>query len=109
MVTSTNTLIKPYATGDMACITACMQLQRSSQEYATTLRVAILLVVASYTGFWIPAAAAPARTALAFLCFLMVLTNLQAVERKLPPLMLTRHVWLIDFLAGSMVFCFVSL
>jgi len=108
-VASTGTFTQHFVTGNFSSATACLQFTRSSQQMATTMHVALLLVVASYTGFWIPAAAAPARTALAFLCFLMVLTNLQAVERKLPPLTLTHDVWLIDFLGGCMLFCFASL
>lgn len=108
-VISTSRLTQHYATGNMSCAVVCMKLSRDSQSFATTIIVAVLLVVASYTGFWIPAAATPARVALAFLCFLMVLTNLHAVQQKLPPLMLTHRVWLIDFLAGCSTFCFASL
>lgn len=57
----------------------CIDLQRSSNTYRFTITVAVLLVAAAYCGFFIPAAAAPARVALAFLCFLMVLNNLNAV------------------------------
>jgi len=108
-ITSTGTLTARYATGNFSCTTACLQLTRSSQRLVTTLHVALLLVVASYTGFWIPAAVAPARITLAFVCFLMVLTNRQAVASKLPPLMLTHEVWFIDFLGGCMLFCFATL
>ena len=57
----------------------CIELQRESNTYRFTLCVSVLLVAASSLGFYLPVSAAPARVALAFLCFLMVLNNLNAV------------------------------
>jgi len=82
----------------------CFSLTRSSYTSSTlTILVGVLLVLASWSGFFISPAAAPARVALAFLCFLMVLNNLNAVYRSLPQLQSDDRVWLSDFLIGTMV------
>ena len=55
---------------------------------------------------------APARVALAFLCFLMVLNSLNAALARLPALATPAagyRVWLSDFLVGTMIFNFVPL
>lgn len=84
----------------------CFSLTRSSYTSSTlTILVAVLLVLASWSGFFISPAAAPARITLAFLCFLMVLNNLYAVYRSLPQLQSDDRVWLSDFLIGTMVNC----
>ena len=84
----------------------CFSLTRSSYTSSTlTILVGVLLVLASWSGFFISPAAAPARIALAFLCFLMVLNNLNAVYRSLPQLQSDDRVWLSDFLIGTMVNC----
>ena len=60
-------------------------------------------------------AAAPARVTLAFLCFLMVLNNLNGLLGRLPPLLTpdsqsgNKRVWMSDFLFGTMIFNFVPL
>ena len=61
--------------------------------------LAMLLACASYSGFYVAPSAAPARIALAFLCFLMVLNNLNTLLARLPPLLLPHEgehtrVWL---------------
>lgn len=92
--------------------TLCFSLERSSHGADFTIVVAVLLVIASYSGFYISPAAAPARIALAFLCFLMVLNNLNSVYSKLPPLVRFsdgERVWISDFLTGTMIFNFLAL
>jgi len=98
-----------YGGRNFSIVTGCLQFKRSSQLYGTTLTAASMLVLASYTGFWIPASAAPARTGLACICFLIVMTNLQAVQNQLPHFMFDQRVWLNDFLKGSAMFCFSTL
>jgi len=91
----------------------CIKLKRSSNSDMLTIIFAMLLVAASYSGFYVSPSAAPARIALAFLCFLMVLNNLNMLLSRLPPLLLPEsgnsRVWMSDFLFGTMIFNFVPL
>jgi len=74
------------------------------------MTVAVLLLLASYLGFFIAPAAAPARVALAFLCFLMVLNNLHSVLASLPPLPQNNYrIWMFDFLIGTICFNWLAL
>merc|ERR1719453_388810 len=69
----------------------------------------LLLVMAAYTGFYIPPGVAPARVALGFLCFMMVLNNINATVNKLPPMLAKDRVWMIDFMLALMVLNFSAL
>ena len=63
---------KIYSSGAYQYAQVCFKMERDSQFYTLSIVIALLLVVATYTGLWVSPAAAPGRIALAFLCFLVV-------------------------------------
>ena len=94
-----------------AWVSLCFNMVRVSNYYADVILIAVLLVIASYSSFFIDAAAAPARVALSFLTFLIVTTNLWAVLNTMPmlPNQSLGRCWLSDFLIGSALFCFFTI
>jgi hypothetical protein len=63
---------------------------------------AVLFVCISYSGFWIDAAAAPGRIALATMSVLFSLTDKVRVTSFMPAV--PYHVWLIAYLLGCIIF-----
>ena len=61
---------KRYSTGAYQYAQVCFKMERDSRFYTLSIVIALLLVVATYSGLWVSPAAAPGRIALAFLCFL---------------------------------------
>jgi hypothetical protein len=100
---------KVYASGNYRYAVACFKISRSSINYDIRIVVGVLLVFATYSGLFVSAAAAPGRIALAFLCFLMVLNNLNAVTSQMPDQAANSRIFLIDFLVITMIFNFVLL
>lgn len=99
-----------FSTGVYGYANVCIKLERDSVLYMSSMRSAVLLVIACYCGFFISAAAVPARVTLDFICFLMVLTNMNTVYQSLPPLRTQdSSVWLTDFLFGTLLFNFATL
>ena len=102
-----------YQERSLSTLRLCMRFVRLSNSDALAITVAIFLVCAAYSGFYVSANAAPARISLAFLCFLMVLNNLNTILDRLPPLKMPKgpgeRIWINDFLFGTMVFNFVPL
>ena len=98
---------------DFSTLRLCMRLVRYSNSDALAIAVAIFLVCAAYSGFFVTPSAAPARVSLAFLCFLMVLNNLNSILARLPPLLMPKgdgeRIWISDFLFGTMIFSFLPL
>jgi len=95
---------------------ACFKLTRHSIQNEMRIVISVLLVLATYSGLFVSAAAAPGRIALAFLCFLMVLNNLNSTFGSLPSLPANGiwslglgKVWLIDFLFFTMLANFLLL
>jgi len=73
--------IVAFSSGSYAKATAFIVLDRKSSSLVSfVIIVALLFVFASWMGFYINAAAAPARVALGFLCFLCVMNNISAVR-----------------------------
>ena len=61
---------KRYSSGAYQYAQVCFKMERDSRFYTLSIGIALLLVVATYSGLWVSPAAAPGRIALAFLCFL---------------------------------------
>merc|ERR1712032_573872 len=104
---------KTYASGIYRHAQACLRLERSPGKYEQKILVSVLLTAASYTGFFIAPAAAPARVALGFLTFLMVMNNVDAVLKEMPDRPSGRdggeQIWLLDFMVGTTIFNFFTL
>merc|ERR1712032_496269 len=104
---------KTYASGIYRHAQACLRLERSPGKYEQKIFVSILLTAASYTGFFIAPAAAPARVALGFLTFLMVMNNVDAVLKEMPDRPSGKdggeQIWLLDFMVGTTIFNFFTL
>ena len=85
-------------------ITQTISLTRNpnptNSAYLTNCFVAVLF---SYAGFFISAAAVPARVALGLLCAIFVITNKFGLAHKMPDV--TYDIFLIDFLIHSFLFC----
>ncbi|KAL1512370.1 hypothetical protein AB1Y20_005628 [Prymnesium parvum] len=95
---------------DYSAARAIITIERKNTALVTfAIVVGMLFVIASYTGFFISPGAAPARIALGFLCFLMVLNNLNAVRGKLPDGLSISKSWLLLFLFYCMLFNFAAL
>uniref|UniRef100_A0A7S2J9A2 Neurotransmitter-gated ion-channel ligand-binding domain-containing protein n=1 Tax=Haptolina brevifila TaxID=156173 RepID=A0A7S2J9A2_9EUKA len=103
--------VREVTVSDKSYARLCFKLERSSNNAEFSIIMSILFVCAAYAGFYVSPAAAPARIALAFLCFLMVLNNVTTLYARLPPLKSAQkgRVWISDFLFGCMIFNFVSL
>merc|ERR1719440_482039 len=105
-------VVYTYPSGDIPYNygTVCITIQRNSIQIALLgIMMGGMLVLAAYTGFYIPPGVAPARVALGFLCFMMVLNNINATVNKFPPLLSYQRVWMIDFMLALMVLNFTAL
>ena len=105
--------IDVYSTGSYSSSRARLKLTRKvSSLIPFAFSPSIIFVVASYSGFFISPGAAPARVALAFLCTLMVLNNMNAIRGSLPPGLSIyreeRGSWLLAFMYGCFVFNVVA-
>ena len=107
---STALLWRELVPGNQSHPTACVTLERDSIKLGShAIAYGVLLTVASYSGFYISPAAAPGRIALAFLCMLLVLNNVNAVYAQLPDISTNNRIWLIDFLFFTSLFNFLAL
>jgi len=104
VVTSKNNL-DVYDSGSYSSCTAYITLiRKTSALLLFAIVVSIIFVLAGYMGFYISPAAAPGRIALAFLCFLMVLNNTNAVRGALPAGLSVSGSWLLLFMFYCMMF-----
>ena len=97
------------AAGDYALAVATFKLTRNPLHHEKKILKSCIFVLISYLGVWIDAEAAPARVALALLMILIVMTQIEMVESKLPNV--SYHIWLADFQLGCLIFnilCFFS-
>jgi len=102
-------ILAQYTTGNYTFAKACLTLERNSIIYTNNIIFMIMMVVASYSGFYISPQAAPGRITLAFLCTLIVINNMNAVYSRLPDMQGQERVWLADFMLITSFFIFAAL
>lgn len=102
--------INNFSGGDYSSSVAFLELRRHPMALVGFAVVpSIIFVLASYSGFFVSAAAAPARVALGFLCTLMVLNNMNAIRGDLPEGLSFSDSWLLAFMYGCTIFNLLAL
>lgn len=105
--TATEVGTMTYSTGVFPYARIIITMSREHSVYfSEAVYNAILFVFISYCGYWIDPAAAPARIALAIICLLISLSNINSVRSKLPRI--SYSVWLSNYLEGCMYFNFLA-
>jgi len=105
-----NSTISWFSSGGYSEAEARLILTRKDLSLAVfAVAISVFFVMLAYTGFFISPAAAPARVALGFLCFLMVLNNLNVIRSALPRGLEPSKSWLLLFMFVSLVFNFGAL
>lgn len=96
-------ILDVYTSANYSYAKACVSITRNSKgSYDLTIVLSILYVLLSYCGFWISAAAAPGRIALAVICVLITVNSFYSVKSSLPET--PYPVWMLIFLFGSAMF-----
>ena len=99
-------LVKVY-THSYSYAQATLSLRREAREYLIEyMLLAIFFVLMSYTGFFIPPAAVPARVTLSIITVLVISGLLASARNHLPPF--GYSTWLTDFMFVSLMFVLLA-
>lgn len=105
-----NSSVVSLSTGSFSVASVDIVLRRKSvAQTMSSVVISTTFILASYSGFYISPAAAPARVALGFLCFLMVLNNLNDVRKILPHGLDPFQSWLLLWMYCCLTFNFMAL
>jgi gamma-aminobutyric acid receptor subunit rho len=95
--------IAMYSLGPWSYVQVTITMERTAAMYLNGgMLPAVSFVIVSYCGFYITAAAAPARIALAVICVVIVINSLNRYFALLP--VVGYPVFLIDFMLGCFFF-----
>jgi len=78
----------------------------ASSSVITSILPSALITIMSYSGYWINAAAAPGRIALAIICVLATVSHRFSVLAQLP--IVSYQIWIDKYLTVNLIFTFVA-
>mmetsp|Transcript_27468 Transcript_27468/g.69909 ORF Transcript_27468/g.69909 Transcript_27468/m.69909 type:complete len:441 (+) Transcript_27468:14-1336(+) len=95
--------VQAYSTGTYTYAVAALDIKRQEQGYITSyIIIAIFLVMVSFGGVFVSAAAVPARAAIAVVTLIVVVNTGNSARAQLPPF--SYSTWMTDFLFYSTLF-----